>query len=443
MKLKVRFALLVILLAAIRGTAENWPCWRGPRLDGTSREAGVPVHWSAASNVVWQTELPGAGHASPIVWDDRVFTVAALPEQQERVLLCLDRPTGAMLWRQPVLTAPLERKHPLNSFASSTPATDGELVYVAFLDRDQMFVAAYDFAGRRRWAVRPGPFASMHGFCSSPLLYRDKVILNGDHDGDSYLVALSRADGHTLWKTPRDHHTRSYCTPLIRDLAGRPQMVLSGDKCVASYDPNTGRRHWVIDGPTEQFVASPVWSEQAGLLLITAGFPDHHILAIRPDGTGDVTQTHIVWRTIKGAAYVPSPLVAGDYFLVVSDSGVAHCFVAATGKLAWAERLGEQHASLVSAGGRVYFLNDEGVMNVVKPGPEFVRLARNEIGEKTFASPALSHGQIFLRGAKHLFCLGEKVQTGQRPAARSARRSSQRAGSATAFSSEVNSGVSE
>ncbi len=443
MKLKVRFALLVILLAATRGTAENWPCWRGPRLDGTSREAGVPLHWSAASNVVWQTELPGAGHASPIVWDDRVFTVAALPEQQERVLLCLDRPTGAMLWRQPVLTAPLERKHPLNSFASSTPATDGELVYVAFLDRDQMFVAAYDFAGRRRWAVRPGPFASMHGFCSSPLLYRDKVILNGDHDGDSYLVALSRADGHTLWKTPRDHHTRSYCTPLIRDLAGRPQMVLSGDKCVASYDPNTGRRHWIIDGPTEQFVASPVWSEQAGLLLITAGFPDHHILAIRPDGTGDVTQTHIVWRTIKGAAYVPSPLVAGDYFLVVSDSGVAHCFAAATGKLAWAERLGEQHASLVSAGGRVYFLNDEGVMNVVKPGPEFVRLARNEIGEKTFASPALSHGQIFLRGAKHLFCLGEKDQTGQRPAARSARRSSQRAGSATAFSTEVNSGVSE
>jgi outer membrane protein assembly factor BamB len=179
----------------------------------------------------------------------------------------------------------------------------------------------------------------MHGFCSSPTLYRDKVIVNGDHDGDSYLVALSRADGRVLWKTPRENHTRSYCAPLIRDIAGRTQMVLSGDKCVASFDPDHGRRWWVIDGPTEQFVASPVYSAKTGLIYITGGFPDHHILAIQPDGTGNVTRTHIVWRTTRGVAYVPSPIIAGDYFLVVSDSGVAHGFEAATGKLAWQERL--------------------------------------------------------------------------------------------------------
>jgi len=311
-----------------------------------------------------------------------------------------------LLWKQKVLSAPFEQKHELNSFASSTPATDGERIYVSFLDRDHLFAAAYDFQGKELWNNRPGPFSSMHGFCSSPLIYRDKVILNGDHDGDSYLVALSRTDGRMIWKTARENHTRSYCAPLIREMAGRQQMVLSGDKCVASYDPEEGERRWVIDGPTEQFVASPVYSEKTGLVYITGGFPAHHILAIRPNGTGNVTGTHIVWRTTKGAAYVPSPIIAGDYFLVVSDSGVAYCFEAANGNVAWTERLGVEHASLVSAEGRVYFLNDRGVMNVVKPGPQFVRLAENDLGESFFASPAISRGQIFLRGEKHLFCIG-------------------------------------
>ena len=399
-------AALVISFAGI-ASAEDWPVWRGPRLDGTSAERNIPIHWSATSNIVWGTELPGAGHASPIVWRDRIFTVSALSQNQARVLLCLDRKNGRILWQQTVISSPMERKHSLNSHASSTPATDGRLVYVAFLDRAEMVVAAYDFDGKQRWLVRPGPFSSMHGFCSSPILHQEKVIVNGDHDGDSYIVALDRATGKTLWKVPRESKTRSYCVPLLRELAGRTQMVLSGDKCVASYDPNDGSRHWVIDGPTEQFVASPVYSDKAGLLFVTGGFPDHHILAIKPDGKGDITKSDkIVWRTNRGVAYVPSPIAEGDYFLVVSDSGVAHCFEAKSGNLMWQERMGEHHASLVSANGLVYFLNDNGVLNVVRPGPEFVRVAQNEIGEKTFASPAISQGQIFLRGDKHLFCIG-------------------------------------
>ncbi len=402
------FVWLVAVGLNFSGTAENWPCWRGPRGDGSSNEKNVPVYWNANSNIVWQTELQGAGHASPIVFGDNVFIVAALTETHERLLLCLDRANGEVTWQRTVLTSPLEHKNSLNSYASSTPATDGDLVYVAFVDRDQMFVAAYSFKAKQKWVVRPGPFASIHGFCSSPVLYRDMVILNGDHDGDSYLVALRRADGKTLWKTPRENHTRSYCAPLIGDMAGRPQMVLCGDKCVASYDPNTGKQIWLIDGPTKQFVASPVYHQRSGLVFITGGFPDHHILAIRPDGSGNVTQTHIVWRTTQGAAYVPSPIIEGNYFLVVSDGGVADGFEAQTEKLAWKERLGEGHASLVSAEGRVYFLNDKGVMNVVSVGPKFERLAQNEIGEKCFASPAISHGQIFLRGEKHLFCIGKE-----------------------------------
>jgi len=402
---------LAALVFSIAGTAsaENWPTWRGPRPDGTSAEKNLPIHWSPTSNVVWKTGLPGTGHASPIVWADSIFIVSALSESQSRVVLSADRKTGRILWQRTVITSPMERKHPLNSHASSTPATDGRLVYVAFLDRAEMVVAAYDFDGEQRWLVRPGPFSSMHGFCSSPILYKDKVIVNGDHDGNSYLVALDRTTGKTLWKVPRENKTRSYCVPLLRDLAGRTQMVLSGDKCVASYDPNDGSRHWLIDGPTDQFVASPVYNERAGLLFVTGGYPDHHILAIKPDGTGNITKTDkIVWRTNRGVAYVPSPIAEGDYFLVVSDSGVAHCFEARTGRLMWQERLGEHHASLVSANGLVYFLNDHGVMNVVKPGPEFVRVAQNEIGEETFASPAISQGQIFLRGDKRLFCIGNR-----------------------------------
>jgi outer membrane protein assembly factor BamB len=388
--------------------AENWPGWRGPHGDGTSLETNVPVYWSATSNIVWQAEIPGTGHASPVVWNDRIFTVSALQESEDRVLICIDRQTGGLAWQKTVFSAPLEHKHRLNSHASSTPATDGKFIYVAFLEQREMLVAAYDFKGEQKWLVRPGPFASMHGFCSSPVLFKDKVIVNGDHDGDSYIVALDRETGKTLWKTPRENHTRSYCVPIIRELAGRTQMVLTGDKCVASYDPDNGKRHWVIDGPTEQFVASPVYSEKTGLIYITGGFPDHHILAIKPDGIGNVTQTHIVWRSIKGVSYVPSPIIAGDYFLVVSDQGFGTCFDAGSGKILWQERLGEHHASLVSANGLVYFLSDEGVTTVVAPGPQFRLVAKNELGEKCFASPAISQGQIFLRGDKHLFCIGAK-----------------------------------
>src|SRR4051812_813354 len=402
-----RFALTLLLgLATFTSLAENWPCWRGPRGDGTSLETHIARAWNSTNNIAWKTELPGLGHASPIVWNDRIFTVTAIPQEQARVLLCLNRTNGRLLWQKTVVTAPMERKHALNSHASSTPATDGELVYVAFLDKAEMLVAAYDFDGNQRWLVRPGPFASMHGFCSSPILYKDKVIVNGDHDGDSYILALSRKDGTTLWKTPRQNHTRSYCVPLLRELDGRVQMVLSGDKCVASYDPNNGQLHWIIDGPTEQFVASIVYNEKADLLFMTGGFPDHHILAIKPDGHGNVTKTKIAWRTNRGVSYVPSPISVGDYFFVVSDSGVAHCFEARTGKLMWEERLGIHHASLVSAEGLVYFLNDEGEMNVVQAGPKFQSLAKNRLGEKTFASPAISQGHIFLRGDKHLFCIG-------------------------------------
>ena len=392
---------------ALAAHAENWPQWRGPRLDGTSIETKAPVHWSATSNVLWKTELPGPGHASPIVFGDKVFTVAALPQSEERVLLCLDRDSGKILWRETVLKTLMESKHPLNSHASSTPATDGERVFVAFLDVNKMFVAAYDFSGRQQWAVRPGAFASKHGFCSSPIIFEDKVLVNGDHDGDGYMVALDRKTGRELWRINRPNNTRSYCVPLIHDIDGRTQMVLTGSKCTASYDPRTGKELWIMDGPTEQFVASPVFSEKDDLVVITSGFPEYHTLAIKADGQGRVGAEKVAWRTIKGAVYVPSPIIEKEFFLIISEGGVAHCFETKTGKILWQERMGTHHASLVSANGLVYFLNDEGVMNVVRAGREFELVAQNKMGEKTFASPAISNGHMFIRGEKHLFCVGQ------------------------------------
>src|SRR5688500_8895155 len=223
---------LSLCFLAIASTlrAENWPGWRGPRGDGTSREQSVPTRWNAPSgeNIAWKIDVAGVGHASPVIWQDRIFLVSCLPEPQERVLVCLDRASGKTLWQQSVVKAPLETKHLKNSHASGTPATDGELIYVAFLEVDgstipapnvgaprpvtpgQIVVAAYDLEGRRRWLARPGSFVSAHGFCSSPVLWRDMVIVNGDHDGDSYIVALNKTTGETVWKVDREHKTRSY-----------------------------------------------------------------------------------------------------------------------------------------------------------------------------------------------------------------------------------------
>ena len=414
-----------LLLVSISVCAENWPGWRGPRGDGSSTEKNLPVKWSATENVAWKAALPGRGHASPIVWQDQVFLVACLPERQERVLLCLDRRTGRERWRRVVIKSPLETIHRLNSRASGTPATDGRQVYVTFMKIDgrkipapnvgtprlitpgTIMVAAFDMAGQRRWQKEVGSFISAHGFNTCPVLHEDLVIINGDHDGEAYIVALDRASGKERWRVARDNKTRSYVTPIIREIGGRTQMVLSGSKSVVSYDPSSGKRHWSINGPTQQFVASMVFDGKR--FFVTGGYPERHILAIRPDGRGDVTDTHIAWRARRGAAYVPSPIVVGPYFLLVADSGIASCFQATDGKRLWMERLGGGHsASAVSANGLVYFVSDKGTTTVLRPGPEFTVVARNEIDEPISASPAISQGNLYLRMEKHLYCIGSK-----------------------------------
>jgi len=398
------------LLAAspLAAPAEEWPCWRGPRGDGTSRETGIPVRWSATENVRWKVPIPGRGYSSPIVWGDRIFLTTCEERKKERLLLCLARADGKLLWQRMVLRSALEKKNRLNSYASSTPATDGKHVWVTFMEwpSQRIQVVCYDVAGKEVWRRSPGELRSMHGYCSSLLLHRDTVILNADQDAVAYIVAFDQATGAERWRIDRPNRTRSYCPPVIYDLAGKKQLVLSGSKCVASYDPDTGRQHWIIDGPTEQFCASLVHTR--GILFLTGGWPTLHLLGIRPDGAGNVTNSHVLWHVRKHASYVPSPIAEGEHFFVVSDRGKASCLAARTGTYLWTEQLGRHHsASPVSAEGRLYFLDDDGRTHVVRAAAKFELLATNPLGEKCFASPAISRGRVFLRASRHLYCIGK------------------------------------
>jgi outer membrane protein assembly factor BamB len=388
-------------------SSENWPGWRGPREDGISHEENVPTDWDVA-HAVWKTALPGAGHASPIVWGDRVVTVTALPDQQDRIALCLDRATGRILWQKTVVHGPLEKLNPENTYASGTPSTDGKLVYVVFRVGDDIAVAAHNLSdGEQVWLVRPGKHVGEWGFSNSPVLYKNMVIVDGDSKGDSFLVALNRDDGRTIWRVDRTHKGISYSAPLIREMAGRMQLVQCGDRRVTGFDPDTGKELWTVDGPSQEFVATPFYDETSKLVFVSSSWPERNILAIRPDGSGNVTDTNIVWHDKKGAPYIVSFVTVGDLFFSISSDGTLFCYDAATGKNYWHEKVRRHHASPVLAGGLLYCINDDGQINVIKPGKTFQRVAQFEMGEQCYASPAISNGQVFLRGFEHLFCIGK------------------------------------
>jgi outer membrane protein assembly factor BamB len=402
-------------------SAEDWPGWRGPRADGTVTDKGYPLTWTATENVRWKLDLPGTGHASPVVSKGKVFVTGCVEADKTRALYCADRRTGKLLWEKAVVVSNLEKKHIENSWASSTPAADGERVYVTFLDQPQLRVYCYDYEGKLLWEKNPGEFHSVHGFSSPPLVYKDLVIVNGDQDAPAgqkaFIVAFDKKTGAEKWRIDRPNKLRSYCPPVVVEAAGKTQMVLTGSKCVASYDPDTGKQYWIIDGPTEQFVSSMVLHD--GVLLLTAGFPVHWVMAIKPDGSGNVTKTHVLWSKKGEGGYVPSPVADRGKLYLADDQGVASCWDVKTGRLYWKERLSGKghHASAVAADGRIYLTADDGTTFVLKAAEEFEILAKNPLGERVFSSPAFSDGDIFIRGAKHLWCVGaKKDETGTDPA---------------------------
>jgi outer membrane protein assembly factor BamB len=421
---------LLSLTAWNSSWAEDWPSWRGPRGDGSSLEQELPVEWNAATgkNILWKAKLPGKGHSSPIIWQNRVFLTTCMEVEQKRLLICLDAGSGEQLWQCQVLQSPLESVHKLNSHASGTPATDGNLVYVPFLQVDgktmvaapnvgnnhreitpgKIVLSAIDFHGELRWQVDVGDFVSAHGFCSCPVLYGNLVILNGDHDGKSYLAAYNKITGQEVWRTQRAHGIRSYVTPIIRKINARDQLMLAGSSHVAGFDVSNGNLLWNVEGPTEQFVASMVYDGER--VMLAAGFPTHHLMAIRPNGLGNVTDSHVAWHVDKHVkCYVPSPVLVGHQLFVADDRGTASCFDSTSGERIWQGRLSEAfNASLVATDRYVYFLDRDGVTTIVEPGTELKVIATNPLQEPCSASPAISNGRMFIRGDTHLFCIGSK-----------------------------------
>jgi outer membrane protein assembly factor BamB len=405
------FLLIFIISSLCVTQAQNWPCWRGPNGDGTSTETNLPVKWDSVTNVVWKIPVPGTGYSSPVIWKDKLFLVTALDATQEKVLLCYDCKNGKLLWQKTVLKTKFENKHDNNSFASGTPSTDGNLVYVSFLDVKDVVVAAYDFSGKQVWLQRPGTFFSPHGYSCSPVIFEDKVIINGDSQGDSFVAALDKTDGHIVWRIMHDKPAHSFSTPIFRKMAGKMQMIFCGNKEIAGYNPVDGSKYWFVTGPSEDFCSSPVYNEKSGLVLVSSAWPVRNLVAIKPDGEGDVTGSKIVWQTKKGAFYVPSPVCTDDYLFTTMTTGQVHCIEVASGKIMWVYENGAQYSSPVLANGLVYMPNDEGVITIIKPGPQYEEVAKNLLGEKMYASPAISNGKIYIRSFQHLFCIGMGVSS--------------------------------
>jgi outer membrane protein assembly factor BamB len=404
--------LLVLFLIAgtsVLVQAEDWPQFRGPTGQGHATERGLPLEWSEIKNIVWKAPVPGLGWSSPTVANGRVWltTVVESKERRGRMsaslrALAFDVATGRELVNVEVFHLDdAGYVNPKNSRASPTPIVDGDRVYVHFGAEG---TAAISAAGEILWATHLR-YESQHGNGGSPTLYRDLLIINCDgNGGDAYVIALDTATGKTRWKTPRRRPAdQAYSTPLVITVGDQDQLVSVGAYRAAAYEPLTGQEIWRVSyGDGFSNVPRPVFGQ--GLVFIATGFQTPALMAVRPDGKGDVTRTHVAWTITRGAPYTPSPLVVGNDLYYVSDTGVLSLADAASGTIVWQQRLGGNYsASPVFADGRIYFQSEEGMTTVIAPGREFRRLASNRLDGTTLASMAVSGGSFFIRSQSHLY----------------------------------------
>ena len=399
--------LFLLALLGVTAEAQDWPEFRGPTGQGISTERGLPLEWSESRNVIWKTPVPGLGWSSPVVVGGRVWLTTAIAQRGAASLraVAFDVDTGNLVVNTEVFRLGNARlTNPKNSFASPTPIVDGNRVYVHFGANG---TAALTTSGEIVWKTKL-PYESQHGDGGSPALYNDLLIISCDGSDEAFVAALDTRTGKIRWKTSRRQPwDQAYSTPLVIRVGERDEVVSVGAYRAAAYDPQSGKEIWRVSYD-EGFsnVPRPVYGQ--GLVYIATGFQEPSLLAVRVDGAGDVTRTHVAWKLRRAAPLTPSPLLVDDELYLVSDIGIASCLDAKTGDVRWLQRLGGNYsASPTFADGRIYFLSEEGVTTVIAPGKEFRTLATNALDGATLASMAVSGGSIFIRTDTHLYRIGK------------------------------------
>ncbi|HKV36339.1 MAG TPA: PQQ-binding-like beta-propeller repeat protein [Pyrinomonadaceae bacterium] len=434
---RIGLALLFISSLTTAGSAANWPQWRGPDGSGISTEKNLPATWTPTTNIKWKAAIPGRGHSSPIVWGNRIFVTTAVEgdvvpgakavkhmagdkeflhpdsvgadKKHQFKVIALNRESGKIVWEALAWEGtPYDNRHRKSSYAASTPATDGKMVY-AFFGTEGLY--AYDFNGKLEWKAQLGKLGTVGmGTGTSPILFNNLVIVQCDEDNGeaSFIVALDKKTGKEAWRTPRKIQV-SWSTPLLVKTATRSELITSGTESVVSYDPATGKELWHHKGVESNAIPSPVANNE--MVFLVAGFPAKIAMAIKLGGSGDLTDTpNVPWKYAKGTAYVPSPILYGDYLYLTTDRGILTCIDAKTGEVKYeGGRIpipATFTASPVAFEGKILMTSEDGDTFIVKAGPKHEVLATNSVGEPVYASPAIADGRIFIRGEKNLYCIG-------------------------------------
>jgi len=418
-----RLLFSVLMTAAFQcpSFADNWAHWRGPTGNGVAPHAQPPVEWSSSKNVKWKVAIPGRGTGSPVIWEDRVFVVTAVPVGNDSgtsgrlsklafKTLCLDRNDGKLLWEQTAIVAtPHQKAHASHGFASASPCTDGKHVYAHFGSRG---LYCYTMKGELIWSRNFGKMETRLGFGegSSPTIEGDKILVPWDQEGQSYLYALDKSTGETIWKTARDEPS-CWATPLVVEHNGAKQIVLNGQTCARAYDLETGKELWRCGGQTERPVASAVATND--LVIVGSGHKGSFMAGFRMGGRGDIENTeHVAWVLDRDTPDIASPLLSsGRIYFHIGKSGMLSCVDAATGKphytAARIPGVALTYASPIAAGGHVYLTGRSGTTVVIKDSDQLEVVARNSVGETVDATLAPAGDELFIRGENHLFCISE------------------------------------
>lgn len=411
--LRVWFSIPVVvamLLGNIARAEENWPQFRGPTANAHASSQNLPLEWSEEKNITWKTAIHDRGWSSPVVFDGQIWLTTAKPDGKSMYAICVDKASGKILhdihlWD---VEKPSEI-HATNSYASPTPVIEKGRVYVNF---GSYGTAAIDTAsGKVLWTRRDFPCEHWRGPGSSPILHENKLIMHFDGYDHQYIVAVDKATGETIWKVDRDVEygtdngdvMKAFCTPLIIEVGGQKQIISSTSKATLAYDL-TGKEIWRVTYSSFSSTGMPLWGN--GLVYLNTGFGKADLMAVKPEGTGDITGTNVVWKVTKGIGSKPSQLLVGDLIFNVHDAGVANCLDANTGEQVWTTRLGGTFSSsLLYGNGRVYFCAEDGKCTVVAADRELKILAENKLDDGFMATPAVSGDSLLLRTKTHLYCV--------------------------------------